>query len=282
MTDKSNFYKKRVSIILLILIGVIILCIIFIDNRNIVYENYIITDNKGSFSSAEIKIIQLSDMHFPKIKIDIEKLLKKLKKEKPDIIAITGDFIDQSAMINDCGAKNFIERIKPIAPIFYVNGNHEAYHKDAEILYDFLIANGVVILNNESINISLNNFRLTIIGITDNINYSSLFLKDNLEAKNNYKILLAHRPEKWLTYISASNTIKPNLVLSGHAHGGQLRLFDKGLYAPNQGWFPKYDSGLYVSDNGDVKMIVSRGLGNSVFPFRFNNKPHIPIITLTI
>lgn len=95
------------------------------------------------------------------------------------------------------------------------------------------------------------------------------------------KILLAHRPEGFSTYSSDSFSIKPDLVFSGHAHGGQFRIpiSNKGIVAPNQGFFPKYTSGLYASNNG-VQMIVSRGLGNSIIPIRINNRPHLPIIEL--
>ena len=90
-----------------------------------------------------------------------------------------------------------------------------------------------------------------------------------------YKILLSHRPEQFEVYVKH----KVDLVLSGHAHGGQVRIpFAGGLVAPNQGFFPKYDSGLYV--NGSTNMIVSRGLGNSIIPIRINNRPELVIITL--
>ncbi|HEY8389482.1 MAG TPA: metallophosphoesterase [Clostridia bacterium] len=275
--------KKRLKIIVLIAAAVFVTLIIllatFIDNKNIVYENYIINydinDNSDVF---DIKIIHLSDLHFPKIKVNISKMLEKLQQESPDIIAITGDLIDQSAKIDNCGAINFIKKLKSIAPIYYVNGNHEKGHKDADLLYKGLIENDVVILNNRSVNITIRNTRVTIMGIIDNMNFYSNLFSDNQELENNYRILLAHRPEKWPNYISDFNTIKPHLVLTGHAHGGQFRFFGKGFYAPNQGFFPKYDSGLYESI--DVKMIVSRGIGNSVISFRFNNKPHIPIITI--
>ena len=91
----------------------------------------------------------------------------------------------------------------------------------------------------------------------------------------NFTILLSHRPELFEVY--ADN--KMDLVLSGHAHGGQFRLpFVGGLVAPNQGLFPKYDAGLYTEEN--TNMIVSRGIGNSILPFRFNNRPEVILIEL--
>lgn len=83
------------------------------------------------------------------------------------------------------------------------------------------------------------------------------------------------------SYSSSLNSINPNLVLSGHVHGGQFRIpiINKGIIAPDQGLFPKYTSGLYVNNN--VDMIVSRGLGNSIISIRINNRPHIPITILS-
>lgn len=90
-----------------------------------------------------------------------------------------------------------------------------------------------------------------------------------------YNLLLSHRPELFETYKDSGI----DLVLTGHAHGGQFRLpFIGGLIAPNQGFFPKYDSGLYT--DGRTNMVVSRGLGNSIIPLRFNNRPEIVIVEL--
>ena len=282
---KIVFKKKHLiiasSVFLAIVMLLVILCLILIDNSTIVYQDFYIKHNNND-NSNNIKIAHLSDMHFPKIKVDTQRLLKRLDEQDPDIIAITGDLIDGSAKIEDCGVYEFIDKLKDIAPIYYVNGNHEANHKHAIYLYEHLLKNGAVLLNNQSKNVRINNTRVTIIGLNDNTDYNSSFLKYNKQAKDNYKILLAHRPEKWRTYTSDSNTIKPHLVLAGHAHGGQFRLLNTGLYAPNQGLFPKYDSGLFTDKKTNIKMIVSRGIGNSLFPFRSNNKPHVPIITISL
>ena len=94
-------------------------------------------------------------------------------------------------------------------------------------------------------------------------------------ASDAFTVLLSHRPEFFDLYVQQGFP----LVLSGHAHGGQIRLpFLGGILAPGQGFFPEYDSGLYTDET--TSMVVSRGLGNSVFPFRLNNPPEIIIITL--
>jgi len=101
-------------------------------------------------------------------------------------------------------------------------------------------------------------------------------LKALLIEDSTYTVLLSHRPELFDVY--ADNNI--DLVLSGHAHGGQVRLpFIDGLAAPNQGLFPQYSEGVH--ENNRTKMVVSRGLGNSIFPIRINNRPELVVFTLT-
>ena len=102
---------------------------------------------------------------------------------------------------------------------------------------------------------------LTIVGISDNGRYDTNETQ-GLSLAHEPIILLAHRPEYWKEYIGGSRP--PLLTLSGHAHGGQFKLFGIGIYSPNQGFFPKYYDGLYAC--GDKYMAVSRGLGNSIFP----------------
>ncbi|MFA6866854.1 MAG: metallophosphoesterase [Clostridia bacterium] len=279
---KKNNAKFIISIILIIIIGIFLMFIILLDNKNVDYEQYNI-NYSGQNSSVNIKIAQLSDLHFPNLKVDTDKMIDKLKEENVDLIAITGDIIDGRSRFDTCGVVDFIDKIIGIAPIYYVNGNHEIFHRDAKELYRYLTDNGIIFLENESKNITIKGKNITIIGLIDDVKYESKYLDDNLEAKDNYKILLAHRPENWESYSNPKNSINPNLVLVGHAHGGQVRMFGQGLYAPDQGWFPEYDSGIYsISNEEDVKMIVSRGLGNSIIKNRFNNKPHIPIINIAL
>lgn len=269
-------------VLAVILCSAIIPFIIMNDDKNIEYEEISIDVKEETFE-GEMKIAHLSDMHFPKIKVDISKLIVALKESKADIIVITGDLIDASAKVEKSGVGEFIEKLSSVAPIYYVGGNHEKANEDKKVLYDILKNSGVNILEGGIVKFKKGNSTVSLIGLSDNADYDHTNIEE--EDRKNFKILLAHRPEweKSRTYIACP--IKeyidkiPDLVLSGHAHGGQFRFFGKGLIAPNQGFFPEYVSGLYhLTEHTD--MIVSRGLGNSIIPFRLNNKPHIPVITL--
>lgn len=184
-------------------------------------------------------------------------------------------------------AISFAQKAVNIAPVYYVNGNHESrVPEEYEKLKKGLAEAGVTILENSSIDITISDETITLIGINDPTFCMKLVddtMEQNIEHQltsvipdnNNYKVLLAHRPEYFDVYAS-----KVDLVLAGHAHGGQFIIpFVGGLVAPGQGFFPEYYKGLYKEENTD--MIVSRGIGNSIIPFRINNKPEIVIAELT-
>jgi predicted MPP superfamily phosphohydrolase len=148
-------------------------------------------------------------------------------------------------------------------------------------------AAGVILLEDTVAEITLKGECITLIGVKDpsfKTDYlygdAECVIREDLsqlcQGRNGFTILLSHRPELFDAY--ADYPI--NLVLTGHAHGGQFRLpFIGGIAAPNQGLFPKYDAGMFVEN--DTHMIVSRGIGNSIIPLRFNNPPEIVVVKLT-
>ncbi len=226
-------------------------------------------------------IAQISDLHNAQFGKNNAALIKNLSQQQPDIIVITGDFIDSNHTDIEV-ALDFVQEAVLIAPVYYVTGNHEAWCTDAQLeqLKTGLETAGVTILENEAVQLERDGQTITLMGLSDPFfGATSSSIPRIIDSLKNdaaeYTILLAHRPELFETYADAN----VDLVLSGHAHGGQFRLpLIGGLVAPDQGLLPQYDSGLYT--DGATNMIVSRGLGNSIIPLRFNNRPEIVLVKL--
>lgn len=227
-------------------------------------------------------IVQVTDFHNSMFGKDQSKILDKLKEAQPDLILITGDLIDRRNTKIDV-AVSFVEEAIKIAPIYFVTGNHEMLSGKYNILKTKLIDEGVIVLDNESIILKSGQSTLKLSGIIDpgKIEGSGKVKKVNaslasIEGESaDFSILLAHRPDLLKVYAKYDY----DLIFSGHAHGGQFRFpFIGGLLAPDQGFFPKYDSGLFRL--GKTTMIVSRGLGNSLFPFRLFNGPELIVVKL--
>lgn len=223
------------------------------------------------------RIAQVSDLHNTSFGEDNSILLDKLAQCQPDIIILTGDLIDSYHTNVDVSVR-FVRQAVEIAPTYYVTGNHEArVRSEYDLLRTAMLECGVRVLENELVTLERGDEKITLIGLHDP-NFTPI--TDNLTSLSSqtedFTILLAHHPELAEHYAQAGT----DLVFSGHAHGGQFRLpFVGGLIAPGQGIFPEYDSGLYQVQN--TQMIVSRGLGNSLFPFRLNNRPEIVLAVLT-
>lgn len=236
-------------------------------------------------SFSGYRIAHVSDLHNAEMGDDNGKLLALLREAEPDIIAITGDLIDSRR--TDIGiALQFAGEAAKIASCYYVTGNHEARISGYSELRSGLAELGVIVLEGERVELEKNGEVIALLGVDDpSFQTSYLFgdaeavMKVELQAlideSDAYTVLLSHRPELFDTYVESGI----DLALSGHAHGGQFRLpFIGGLAAPNQGFFPKYDAGLYTS--GGTDMVVSRGIGNSIIPLRFNNRPEVVLIEL--
>lgn len=266
--------KKKRHIILITIFCIIlfpsILGLCFTDNKIIQFEKVTINQNDNP-----IKVMQLSDMHFPKCKADTDLILDKVKEERIDIIAITGDVMDSSAKVESSNIVPFLEKIKDFEHVYFVSGNHEENNFEYGPLIKAMTHYHVKILNNTYEEITIRDRTINVLGLKDDTKFSSSYFTGiNQE---NYNILLAHRPELFDSYTNTeNNTFNPDLVLTGHAHGGQIRIFTHGFIAPDQGLNPKYDAGIY--QKGDTTMFVSRGIGNSILPLRINNKPHVPIL----
>ena len=273
--------NKKIKIIIAIFIILFIFIYLYAENNFLVVNHYEIESNKISKEFNNYKIIQISDYHNTHSTTIHNDIKKSIIKEKPDIIVITGDLID-SSMTDIDEALDLIRNIKEYAPIYYVSGNHEAVVEKYDELKDGMQELGVKVLSNELIKIEKENSYINLIGVRDPRFYStgaketmSNILNDININTDDYNILLSHRPELFSIY----KEVGIDLSITGHAHGGQIRIpFIGGLIAPNQGFFPKYSEGLYK--DGTSKMIVSRGIGNSVIPFRINDRPELVVIIL--
>ncbi|HHW89966.1 MAG TPA: metallophosphoesterase [Clostridiales bacterium] len=224
------------------------------------------------------RILHLSDLHNKEFGLNQSILIEISQESKPDLIAITGDIINGQKIDKTL---LYIKEAVNVAPVFFVSGNHEYYSKRYNFIKDQLVNAGARVLDNRLEEITVNSKILSVIGIRD-----LAFFKNKEAFKNTintlsgqakgFRIMLTHKPH----LIDAYQNSGADLILSGHAHGGQVRLpLIGGLYAPGQGVFPRYTSGLYRLKNG-VSMIVNRGLGDSKFPWRINNPAHLILITL--
>ena len=280
--------KKKIRIIVLAVVAAVLLTLIIWTawgNTALELNTYTISSDRLPEAFDGYRIAHVSDLHNTEMGKDNKKLITMLRESKPDIICITGDIIDSRHTDIEI-ALQFVKAAMEIAPCYYVTGNHEARVSEYDELNTGMEAVGVVILEDEKTEVGLVNSAITLIGVNDP-SYQTDYLFGDAETvmreklselhsdEDGFTVLLSHRPELFEVYASSG----VDIVLSGHAHGGQFRLpFVGGLVAPNQGLFPKYDAGLYTEEN--TNMIVSKGIGNSILPFRFNNRPEVILIEL--
>ena len=270
-------------------------------NKEITTAEYSYYTARGACGTS-FRIVQVSDLqseYFGERQIG---LLRAVERCRPDIIVITGDLVDRSHT-DYLAAELAVKGLVNLAPVYYVNGNHEADLPGTEAadLYRTLEKHGVHVLMDSGRMLELGGMRVNIAGLSEytlfqarrqqagtghrtkksglvipavvrQIRCAFGYRKQKKEVPGALRILLAHEPQ-YLRYYSAG---RPDLIFSGHAHGGQFCLPGKerrGLFAPDQGVFPKLTSGCHRFAGST--MYISRGLGNSSFPLRLNNPPEI-------
>ncbi|MFR5171826.1 MAG: metallophosphoesterase [Clostridium paraputrificum] len=272
-----NIIKRYLIIIFLLL--AIISSAIYYGNNTIDISKYILTSKK--ITKDNVKILQISDLHCKSFGKNQRTLLDQIENISPDIIVITGDLIDGRT-----NSKNYnnsfilVNELVDKYPIYYVTGNHEYYANYAEEIKEKLSSLGVIVLDNSNSHTSIKNTSINILGIDDNYSYNSESILKDLTSnikECDINILLAHRPE----YFSQYSNYNFDFIFSGHAHGGQFRIpfTHKGLAAPGQGIFPELTEGYHTLNNST--MIISRGLGNSIFPFRLFNHPELVVLEIS-
>lgn len=279
-------------IIMTILIAVLIFIIFFAFDIRLSIKKYTI---ESSPINSAIKIALITDLHSCYYGKNQVTLVRALEEQNPDIVLLGGDIFDDK--IDDKNTEIFLKAIHNKYPCYYVTGNHEYWSGEANFnaKMGILKKYGIKILSNEFKTITVNGEKINICGaddpysyiITENMNNSYFDELNNFEENisalskasenENFTLLLSHQPELFDIYTKYGF----DLVLCGHAHGGQWRIpfILNGVYAPNQGIFPQYAGGRYEKD-GTV-MIVSRGLAReTTYVPRIFNRPELVIIDL--
>ena len=246
-------------------------------NVSLETEYYTVTDKDIPEAFSGYRIAHVSDLHNATIGKGNRRLLSAIRDTEPDIIVITGDLIDSRRTDMDV-AFDFVREAAQIAPVLYVSGNHEA-RLDYPAIRQGLREAGANILDDDKMILGDGENSLAFLGLADQSFSSAEEMSEKLDSllqeTAGYRILLCHRPE--LFDIFQKKDI--DLMLSGHAHGGQVRIpFVGGLYTPDQGLFPKYDAGLYEAEGS--RLLISRGLGDTILPLRIGNRHTLLVIEL--
>ncbi len=280
---KTRHKKFMVGIPLIIIVQIAI--IVFALNTSLSVSRY---DFETDKINGQIKLTLLTDLHSCDYGDGQRELINAIDAENPDAILLCGDIFDDGLPSEN--ATEFIKDISSKYPCYYVSGNHEFWSRQADDFKAILESCGVKVLEGTSEVLEIAGERIHISGIDDpdtdrypsrSVPYAEQLrrLSEELADDELFTILLSHRPER----IDELLPLNPDLVLSGHAHGGQWRLpilLENGLLSPNQGLFPKYTNGGYLFD--DTTLFVSRGLAREstrVIP-RIFNRPEIVVITL--
>lgn len=258
----------------------------YVQNNRLTVSRYVWSSPELPIPFDGYRILQLSDLHQKTFGRGNRRLLMRVEEERPDLIVITGDVIFRYKPDID-KAVGAVAGLSQLAPTYFVSGNHEFKmdEREREKLYRRLEEEGIFIHNNKLVRIRREGGEIVLLGVDDPTRFAweerrrkfPRLLSQLVEGlgEEELKILLSHRPERFHCYRDCGI----DLTFSGHVHGGQIRLpFVKGLYSPEQGFFPKYQKGLYCS--GASSLVVSAGLGKSVFPLRINNYPDIVMVEL--
>lgn len=279
----------------------------FLEQKIIVKTEYTIASKEQGIVSRDFTFIVLSDLHNTGFRNNNKSLLQKILEQKPDFVIIAGDLITKRKPCYPGNAYNLIKELSNHYPIYYAYGNHEQYFEDLEhnpelikdsdkihlelikswrIFKKKLIDLGVHLLDNRSIIIKYNDNILNITGLSIDMDYyrrgksikleqKDIINKIGKRNKEGYQILIAHNPIYFKDYIRWG----ADLILSGHVHGGLVRLpYIGGIISPQVKFFPKYDAGLFAQ--WEQYMVVSRGLGSHSFMPRILNPPELVVINL--
>lgn len=268
----------RIKVIVYVIIAIFIGIVIKLGlNNQLTVKNYTIESTK---LTDQIDMVFISDLHRNQYGDNQSELLDTIKQQDPDIIILGGDLFGNNDLEDD-PTYELLEGLTRDYPnkVYYVTGNHEYYRTDIEELKQRVREHHIQVLEGDTLPITINDTTIYLSGVND----LGSVPKGELEQVNNqintehYNVLVSHRPEYHDDYYEAGYDV----TLSGHAHGGQIRipLILNGLYAPGQGWFPKYAGGYYRTNQ--QHHIIGRGLQRDGLPIpRFYNPPELVVVHL--
>lgn len=277
--------KKTLKIITLSLLALAVTSIIYglYCSNTIKIKNYSISTDKLNTST---KFVFISDLHCKEYGDKNSELVSKIKEQSPLFIAVGGDMVNKYSS-DDHVMRELLPQLADIAPTYCILGNHELILKDEINFKNDINSTSAKLLDNEMVTIEANGEKILLGGMSDFPYYEfnapdydtpERYFWDDFKdkSKNGYSILLHHQPEYLESIMQDSNV---DLVMCGHTHGGAVQIpFIGGLFAPNQGFFPKYDKGEF--DLYDTKMIISAGLGDAYPVLRLNNCPEISVVEI--
>jgi uncharacterized protein len=269
--------KKRLAVFTFIVLIFAFSAKVYFDTNYFKLKRVEFNSNKIP-EGSEFTILQISDLHNKVFGDNNERLINTVEKSNADIIVLTGDLIDRDTDGFE-NAFSFVENITEISDdVFFVSGNHEWENAHTKEFLDGLQERGVTILNNKNTKITEKKVSLNLVGVDDpSTNHENLNKAFKSINRERYTILLSHAP----TITEKHDEFPADLVLSGHTHGGQVRIPIIGaLVAPDQGFFPKLDKGTYKIGRNQY-LYIDSGLGTSVAPIRFLNQSQMSLITIT-
>ena len=255
--------KKRTwltPLLILALLAALLAFAVWDSAEHLQLTEYTVSSDRCPDGFDGFKIIQLSDLHGSDFG---DRLVEQVRRQEPDIIALTGDFVTDSGDLE--AVRALVPELVKICDVYFVSGNHEFGSRLADEVRGIMEDAGVRYLGNDAVVLECNGDSIVLAGVEDPLAYADMPSPPELMAElddkypDSYKILLGHR-NYWMEEYPE---LPVDLILSGHAHGGLVRLPGiGGLIGTDRTLFPDYDAGLY--ENGRYTMIVSRGLGNSV------------------
>ena len=252
-------------------------------------SNYVLSSPK---LTAPIRLVQLTDLHNSEFGENNERLVRMVSRQNPDLILMTGDMLNGREDETEI-AVNLVRRLTEVAPVYFSYGNHEVTHertfgRDLTALFEEA---GATVLDRTYEDVTVNGQAIRLGGIygyclPEKYYYSGEAKRweceylEEFQDTESYTLLLAHLPTCWIRNDNL-DIWQIDCVVSGHEHGGQIRLpWLGGLYAPDQGFFPGRSSGIYASQDGKRAMVLSRGLGSGGGVPRFNNVPEIVVLDI--